>query len=357
MKIKQDNSIDLSKPIKLQSTRAWRTYLGGKQIDELHGKASAMDSNYPEEWLMSTVIARNSSEENTIEGLSFLDNSENSLLEVIEQNPKEVLGFDGGIGVLVKLIDSAERLTVQVHPTRENAKRLFGSEYGKTECWHILGKRNVDGENPCIYLGFKEGITRETWKKYFEEQDITKMLDCLHKIDVEVGDTYLIKGGIPHAIGAGCFLTEIQEPTDYTIRTERITPSGLHISDLMCHQGLGFERMFDCFSYKGEKYEDVIKNYRIEPQVHKELDYAKSSLIDYTHTPMFKMESIEIKKNYTVSKSNKFSGIYVLFGNGELCGKKIHQGDQFFLSAQCQECEIKGELKILRYYGAKENSK
>ena len=44
------------------------------------------------------------------------------------------------------------------------------------------------------------------------------MLDCLHKFEVNKGDTFLIEGGIPHAIGAGCFLVEVQEPTDYTIR-------------------------------------------------------------------------------------------------------------------------------------------
>ncbi len=52
-------------------------------------------------------------------------------------------------------------------------------------------------------------------------------LDCLHKFEVKAGVTYLMKGGVPHAIGAGCLLIEVREPTDYTIRTERTTPRGL----------------------------------------------------------------------------------------------------------------------------------
>ena len=114
-----------------------------------------------------------------------------------------------------------------------------------------MGGREIDGEKPCIYFGFKEGITREYWKKVFDEQDIPKMLDCLHEIEVAPGETWLIEGGVPHAIGAGCFLMEIQEPTDFTIRTERSTPSGFQIADSMCHQGIDFDNMFECFLYDG----------------------------------------------------------------------------------------------------------
>ena len=55
------------------------------------------------------------------------------------------------LGVLTKLIDSAERLTLQVHPDKPTALRLFQSQYGKTECWHILSGHPVNGEEPCIY--------------------------------------------------------------------------------------------------------------------------------------------------------------------------------------------------------------
>ena len=76
----------------------------------------------------------------------------------------------------------------------------------------------LNGEKPCIYLGFKRGVTRERWKELFDKQDLDGMLDSLERFDVKAGDTILIEGGMPHAIGAGCFLVEIQEPTDFTIR-------------------------------------------------------------------------------------------------------------------------------------------
>lgn len=52
------------------------------------------------------------------------------------------------MGVLVKFLDSAERLPIQVHPDKEKAKILFHSGYGKTEAWYILDGRKIHGENP-----------------------------------------------------------------------------------------------------------------------------------------------------------------------------------------------------------------
>ena len=117
-------------------------------------------------------------------------------------------------GVLIKLIDSKERLTVQVHPDKETAEKLFHSPFGKTESWHILDTRPEE-ENPCIYLGFREGITRDLWEECFCRQDYEKMLSLMNQIQVKKGETYLVKGGVPHAIGAGCLLIEVQEPTEF----------------------------------------------------------------------------------------------------------------------------------------------
>lgn len=345
--------IDLTKPIKLDRTGAWRTYTGGSLINKLHGIESSRDTNFPEEWIMSTVRARNSGREDIVEGLSMVSGTEVSLAELIEENPEVLLGkkhiekFGNNLGVLVKIIDSAERLTIQVHPTKINAKGLFNSAYGKTECWHILGGREINGEKPCIYFGFKDGITREYWKKMFDEQDIPAMLDCLHKFEVKKGDTFLIEGGIPHAIGAGCFLVEVQEPTDYTIRTEKVTPKGLQVADFMCHQGLGFDKMFDCFTYDGFTQEEVKERWGIKKQ--------GRSIIGYNNTEMFALEMVDIVSSETFESGGVFSGIYVLEGNGALNGEVLKPGSQYFIGASCKPFEIEGKLKFIRFYGPKED--
>lgn len=345
--------IDLTKPIRLDRAGAWRTYSGGSLIDKLHGIEESTDTNFPEEWIMSTVRARNSGREDIVEGLSMVSGSEVSLAELIEENPEAILGkkhiekFGKSLGVLVKIIDSAERLTIQVHPTKVKARELFDSAYGKTECWHIVDGREIDGEKPCIYFGFKEGITREYWKEVFDKQDISAMLDCLHKFEVKKGDTFLIEGGIPHAIGAGCFLIEVQEPTDYTIRTERVTPKGLQVADFMCHQGLGFDKMFDCFTYDGFPKEEVKERWGIKKQ--------GRSIIGYNNTEMFALEMADISGSETFESGGVFSGIYVLEGSGSLNGEALKPGSQYFIGASCEPFEISGDLKFIRFYGPKED--
>ena len=342
-------SVSLTEPIKLSMARAWRTYVGGSRIREMHGEAGTQDDNFPEEWIMSTVRARNSGREDIVEGISILEGQDLSLLELVESDPVRALGashyekYGTKLGVLVKLIDSAERLTVQVHPTRETARALFNSAFGKTECWHILSGRSIDGEKPCIYFGFKENITREYWKECFDRQDIPAMLDCLHKFEVKAGDTFLIEGGIPHAIGAGCFLVEIQEPTDYTVRTERTTPRGLAISDFMCHQGLGFEKMFDCFEYNGYPKDAVRERWCIKKR--------GDVIIGEDNTDMFGLSLREISGNSYIECGKAFSGVYILKGEGTLGGQPVKRGDQFFIPAACEGFSVTGDVKLIQYFG------
>ncbi len=257
-------------PFLLDNPRAWRTYLGGRMLDALHGDSNGEDGHFPEEWILSTVAARNAGREQfPEEGMSHLRGTDVTLRSVLESDTEGYLGKGAAqptLGVLTKLIDSAERLTLQVHPDKPTALRLFQSQYGKTECWHILSGHPVNGEEPCIYYGFQPDMTRARWEALFHAQDIPGMLAGMQKYPVHPGDTILIEGGMPHAIGAGCFLVEIQEPTDYTIRVERTTPSGFAVADSMCHQGLGFEKMFECFHYEPHSREEIHDRWFIKPE-------------------------------------------------------------------------------------------
>ena len=155
----------LDSPIRLRSARAWRTYTGGRLIDEMHGISPARDTHFPEDWIASVVRANNPGREDVVEGLGELA-SGGYLRDLVAADPASALGaahvarFGASPAVLVKIIDAAERLAVQVHPDKERAQRHFGSPFGKTECWHIIGGRSVGGEEPCVYLGFRPGITR-----------------------------------------------------------------------------------------------------------------------------------------------------------------------------------------------------
>ncbi|RLL41806.1 mannose-6-phosphate isomerase [Oceanobacillus piezotolerans] len=337
----------------------------------LQGAEQPEDNHFPEDWIMSVVSARNTGREHIRdEGLSKIETSQQDiyLKDLLEHNPIDFLGrshiekYSNHTGVLVKVIDAAERLTVQVHPDRVKAKELFNSSFGKTECWHILGGREVNGEMPHVYLGFKPGVTREQWTRLFEEQDINGMLDCLHKYEVKQGDTFLIEGGTPHAIGAGCLLVEIQEPTDYTIRIEKTSPSGLVIDDYMCHQGLGFEKMFECFHYHSYTREETLRKWKILSKIINESESSMEEvLIDYKDTPYFRMTVVEVEKELEITGNGVFSGLYIISGAADITAGSTNLsgtvGDQFFIPAKAAKYRIQNKgnepFRALRLFGPK----
>lgn len=344
-------------PIQLDVQRAWRTYLGGSLLDALHNQPSQGDDHFPEEWLFSTVSARNPGREHIKdEGLSHILADGTPLRDAILAQPQEMLGvghfakYGTSMGVLTKVIDAFERLSIQVHPDRPTAMSLFNSPYGKTECWYIIGGREVEGEPPHIYMGFKEGITAQLWQKFFDEQDIPGMLSYMHRFDVQPGDVYLIEGGIPHAIGTGCLIVEIQEPTDFTVRVERITPSGYHIDDAACHQGAGYDRMMECFNFTGLSREETQRRWLIPAQSKEDIPNI-STLIGAPHTQLFSMDRIDVADRLTLPQQNRFSGMYILEGSGHFqCGEEtfpLKKGDQFFLPAAMGEAILVADQPIV----------
>jgi len=334
-------------PLALLPNRVWRTYSGGRLIDEWQGSEQPEDSSFPEEWVASVVKAANVGREHVQEGLSRIqlpDGTAAALQEVIESEPEAFLGtahierFGSATAVLVKLLDSSERLTIQVHPDPHFAETRFRSRFGKTEAWYVLGGRTVDGEEPYVLFGFKPGVTPKKWKELFERQDIPGMIDALHRIPVREGDVFLVEGGVPHAIGSGCFLIEIQEPTDYTLRTERTTPKGNAVPDQACHQGLGFETMLECFHYDTYSLEQIKSRWHIQPRLLDETPGGSlTALIQETDTDRFSMNRLTVEAEYRPALNGTFAIAIVIQGTGRLVWEngavEVKQGSTFFLPA------------------------
>jgi mannose-6-phosphate isomerase len=134
--------------------------------------------------------------------------------------------------LLVKFLDSGTRLHFQVHPTREFARRVLGAPSGKTEAYHVLAVRDRSrtGQLPepgsraeptgFIYVGFQRPPSPAQLRDYILTQNIAAIEGCFDRIAVRPGDTFIIPGGTPHALGAGIFMVEIQEPSDLVVRFE-----------------------------------------------------------------------------------------------------------------------------------------
>jgi mannose-6-phosphate isomerase len=134
--------------------------------------------------------------------------------------------------LLVKLIFTNERLSVQVHPDDgEDGPR------GKTEMWHILEAE----PGATIALGFREPITRERLRESARTGEIEHLLNW---VPVKAGETYFTPAHTVHAIGAGIVLCEIQQNSDITYRLfDYGRPRELHLEkavplcDLGVHPG------------------------------------------------------------------------------------------------------------------------
>jgi mannose-6-phosphate isomerase len=221
------------KVILLPPNRVWRTYPGGRTLDKLSGAAAPADSHLAEDWIASTTRAVNLGRENIAEGVSQvrvgLDPMARDFAQLVASDPEYFLGaahvkkYGAQPQLLVKFLDSGTRLHFQVHPTREFARRVLGAPSGKTEAYHVLGVRGQNGSSEPtghIYAGFQRPPSAAQLREYIVTQNIAAIEACFDPIAARPGDTFIIPGGTPHALGAGLFLVEIQEPSDLVVRFE-----------------------------------------------------------------------------------------------------------------------------------------
>ena len=119
--------------------------------------------------------------------------------------------FGDEFPLLIKFIDACQDLSIQVHPDDEVAQR-HGKPHGKTEMWYCLGSQ----ENACkLFNGLKKPLTPEEYKTMVDNDTIT---DALASFEAYEGEAFFIPAGRIHAIGAGCFVLEIQQTSDVTYR-------------------------------------------------------------------------------------------------------------------------------------------
>ncbi len=182
---------------------------GGQKIKN-HLKMDYGDlPNCGEAWLISGVEGNPTNISN-----GYL--AKNELNELVEVFMGDLVGdkvyeqFGDIFPILVKVIDSNDWLSVQVHPDDVlAAKRNIG--YGKTEMWYIM---QAD-ENAQLISGFNRKMDQEEYQQHLNHG---KIKDILNYEQVKKGDVFYIPAGRVHALGPGCLLAEIQQTSDTTYR-------------------------------------------------------------------------------------------------------------------------------------------
>jgi len=255
-----------------------------------------------------------------------------TLEEFIRENGNDVVSpdYDGSrFPLLIKFIDAADRLSIQVHPDDEYSLAHEG-ELGKTEMWYI-----VDAEPGAqLVYGLREGITAEEFKKAVQDGRIAKTLRFQ---DVHPGETYFIPSGQIHAIGAGILIAEIQQNSNITYR----------VYDYDRRQADGSLRQLHT-----EKALEVTKI-----RTDAEIDAIRFSHSDKSGTelaacPFFRVRKLTASDTPAVIEpKDSFIHLLCTEGEGELRtdseSYKLRRGDSYFLPCGCVSCTLTGSATVL----------
>lgn len=209
---------------------------------------------------------------------------------------KDALWEDRKYDCLVRFLDSAIRFPFQVHPTKKFSRNNFNSEYGKTKAWLVAETR----ENAKLYFGVKDKITKEELSESEERSEIERYImgNLLYGVDVKVGDVWLMKAGLIHALRWGT-VVEVQEHIEFTIQTEH-----WYISYEEEYIGLDKSTALNAINYDifGDK---AVAFAKVKPKVTIDTPtYIKEKLTTYRDTPCFG-ENRHIIRNGGINGTDK----------------------------------------------------
>jgi mannose-6-phosphate isomerase len=350
---------------------------GGRESDKLRGINPPTDNNKgSESWIGSTTHSGFSPPDNPHQGCAEVvlpDGRKMYLFEAIALAPEEILGkrhvdeHGQNLGVLIKYLDAQENYGLQCHPTRAFAKKMWNSDFGKEESWYVIGLRD-DVPNPSIILGFKEGTTREKWEEFYRKDDLAGLESLCHTIPVKVGETYFVGGGVPHALGKGCFVIEVQEPSDITVGTwthkamqdvfkrfapppkpgEKAAPPPFPMDDEKTHD----EKTLGSYIYDGCTYEENLKRWQIPHKTIREGAWGTEYfLIGPDQTSYFSFSQADVKGSTELRKTGYPQVGIVLKGKGAIVydgGKfEVKQGDEVFLPYDIPGAKLEGDFSIV----------
>lgn len=190
-------------PLLLQAalhTRVW----GGRKLETVMHKLLPDSQPYGESWEMhDTAIVTNGALAGKTVG------------ELVAQFGADLIGAGNnpaeGMPLLVKILDAADWLSVQVHPNDAQAKDLEGDPRGKTEAWIVLAA----DAGAKLVIGVTPGTDRAAMADAIRAGTLENLLEYA---EVQAGDVLYVQANTVHALGPGLLIYEIQQSSDVTYR-------------------------------------------------------------------------------------------------------------------------------------------
>ena len=235
--------------------------------------------------------------------------------------------FGNEFPLLVKFIDARAQLSIQVHPTDEQAQ-------AKTEMWYVM----ESDENASLRSGLKQQITPEEYKAMVEDDTIT---DALAEYPVKEGDVFFLPAGRIHSIGTGCFLAEIQETSDVTYR----------IYDFKRQDKNGNYRQL----HTKEAAECI--DYTVYPDYKTQYEPRQNEPVELVSCPYFTTSVYDLTEPMTMDYSELDS--FVIFvglkGEGEITDAEgnslsFRAGESVLIPATATTVKVSGTIKFLESY-------
>lgn len=235
--------------------------------------------------------------------------------------------------LLIKFIDAAGDLSVQVHPDDATAMR-HGRKRGKTEMWYVM-----DSEpSATLMVGLKRSITPDEYKALVANGTIC---DAISRYNVKEGDCFYIPSGRIHSIGAGCFLTEIQQTSDVTYR----------IYDFKRKDKDGNFREL----HTAEAADAI--DYQVQESYRTEYDRVKNEPAELVDCPYFRTALYDLDEPMTLDYSELGSFVILIgvCGEGTLTcddgtSATLSAGHTLLLPATTGIVGVSGKVKFLETY-------
>jgi mannose-6-phosphate isomerase len=309
--------------ISLPANQPETFYRGAGRIAAFRS-GSALDDR-PEDWVGSTTTRFGLAPS----GLTTLPDGR-LLADAVAADPAYWVGPGRtDTGVLVKLLDAGQRLPLHVHPDRRFANAHLASPYGKTEAWVIVSAE----PDAYVHLGFARDVEAAELAGWVAGQKIDEMLAATNRIPVHAGEAVLCPAGVPHAIGSGVFLVEVQEPTDFSVLLEY---EGFALDGPADgHLKLGYELALECVDRR-----------RWTPERVAELR-GTDRLLPSAADPFFAVDRVRPQDRLEAA----FSVLVVTAGVGTLTGAHdnltVRRGDTLVVPYAAGDLRLSGEVEAV----------
>ncbi len=238
-------------PVVLSANQPDTFYRGAGRIARFRGLGGPDGEPRPEDWIASTTsrFGARPDAEGAAPGLTRLPDGR-LLTDAVAAQPQRWLGpahvdrYGPDPTILVKLLDAGERLPLHVHPDRRFAAAHLASPYGKTEAWVILEAV----PDAVVHLGFARTVDAAELAGWVGGQHVGEMLAATNRVPVRAGDSVLVPAGLPHAIGPGVLLVEVQEASDLSVLLET---AGFALDPAAAFAGLPRDLALSCVDRSG----------------------------------------------------------------------------------------------------------